>query len=87
MQCNRFVYFRKGDSNKDRVMTITGFAELASSDVRDSVLKQTERTGNDSKLVHDCEAVAVRRARTCRATERTTAVRNATDTLKPNSLK
>ena len=82
VHCNCSVYFRKGDSNKDRVMTNTGFAEFVSSDVRDFVLKQMEKNTNDFKLVIEGKGVAVRRARTRRATERNTALRNAADTLK-----
>ena len=63
-------------------MTNTGFAEFVSSDVRDFVLKQIETNAKDFKLVIDGKEVAVRRARTPRATERNTALRNAADTLK-----
>ena len=82
VQCNCSVYFRKGDSNKDRVMTNTGFAEFVSSDVRDLVLKQMESNTDGFKLVIDGKEVAVRHARTRRATERNTALRNASETLK-----
>ena len=82
VHCNCSVYFRKGDSNKDRVMTNTGFAEFVSSDVRDFVLKQMEKNTNDFKLVIEGKEVAVRRARTRRASERNTALRNAAETLK-----
>ena len=81
VQCNCSVYFRKGDSNKDRVMTNTGFAEFVSSDVRDLVLKQMESNTDGFKLVIDGKEVAVRRARTRRATERNTALRKAAETL------
>ena len=81
VQCNCSVYFRKGDSNKDRVMTNTGFAEFVSSDVRDLVLKQMESNTDGFKFVIDGKEVAVRRARTRRATERNTALRKAAETL------
>ena len=63
-------------------MTNTGFAEFVSSDVRDLVLKQMESNTDGFKLVIDGKEVAVRRARTRRATERNTALRNAAETLK-----
>ena len=63
-------------------MTNTGFAEFVSSDVRDFVPKQMETNTKDFKLVIEGKEVAVRRARTRRATERNTALRNAAETLK-----
>ena len=75
------VYFRKGDG-KDRVMTDTGYVEFVSSDVRDFVLKLIDADEGKFKFNIEGKAIAIRRARTRRATERNAALRTAAETLK-----
>ena len=58
-------------------MTNTGFAEFVSSDISDFVIKQVDANPVKFKLVIEGEDVAVRRARTRRATERNAALRGA----------
>ena len=75
---------RKGkDGGKnERVMTTTGFAEFVSSDVRDFAIKQVEANKDNFKFMIEDKEIAVRRARTRRATERNAELRGAAGTIK-----
>ena len=77
VQCTCSVYFKMCDAKRDRVMTDTGFVEFITSDVREFVLSDIESNPEKHKFVMDGKVITVRQARTRRATERNTALRNA----------